>query len=269
MDPYLETNRLYWNERARLHAKSETGIYDLAGFRAGKSALCPIEDAELGDVAGKRLLHLQCHFGLDTLRLARRGAHVTGLDFAPDAISAARKLAHEAGLKATFVEGNLYDAPALIQGQFDIVFVSWGALCWLPDIPRWAEIVAGFLRPGGYLYLAEGHPAALILKQSERGQLVPHYDYFNPQPVEEEEELSYSGDPTPLTNKRSFAWDHPISKTVNALLSQGLSLAFLNEHSSIPWQAFPILEQADDGMFVLPPGHSTLPLAYSLKAVKS
>ena len=156
-------NRANWDERVRVHLGP--GGYDLAPLRAGRDRLNAIEEAELGSVDGLRVLHLQCHFGRDTLILAQRGADVVGLDFSAPAITAARKLSSELGLesRARFIEADLYDAENAIPEPhaFDLVFVTWGAITWLPDIRRWAEIVAHFLKPGGALYLADGHPAAL------------------------------------------------------------------------------------------------------------
>jgi SAM-dependent methyltransferase len=159
-DDWREVNRANWDERVDVHLQA----YDLRALRAGHGRLNAIEEEELGSVAGLRVLHLQCHFGNDTLALAQRGAEVVGLDFSPAAITAARRLTDELGLatRARFVLADLYEAPDAIPeaGAFDLVYVTWGALCWLPDIPRWARIVAHFLRPGGTLYHAEGHPAA-------------------------------------------------------------------------------------------------------------
>lgn len=270
METYFEANRRHWDELAEIHSSPTNGLYRVDGLRRGDVWLGPIESDELGDVAGRRLLHLQCHFGMDTLRLARQGAEVTGLDFSPKAIAKARELASDLDIDATFVEANLYDAPKAINGQFDIVFVSWGALCWLPDIPRWAEIVAGFLNAGGFLYLLEAHPAAMCLKENADGELLPHYAYFGgAEPVAEDEDTSYSGDPTKIVNTRNYAWDHPISRVVNALLRAGLQLQFLNEHDHVPWQAFPCLIKVGDGKFMLPPERPSIALAYSLKAVRA
>ena len=158
-------NRANWDERVAVHLGAED--YELGALRAGRGGLNPIEEAELGPVDGLRVLHPQCHFGRDSLILAQRGAEVTGLDFSPPAIAAARELAAELDLagRTRFVEADLYDAQAAIPepGSFDLVFVTWGAINWLPDIRRWAEIVAWFVKPGGALYLAEAHPAALVL----------------------------------------------------------------------------------------------------------
>src|SRR5262245_11344938 len=156
-DP-IAINRMNWDERATIHARDQGGGYMLARFRAGEDALHEIEAAELGDVSGKRILHLQCHIGRDTLCLAPRGATVTGLDFSPAALAVARQLASETGLTATFVEGTVDDAPRLAPGPFDMVFTTWGTICWLPDMRSWARVVASVLAPGGELYFADCHP---------------------------------------------------------------------------------------------------------------
>src|SRR5512136_2825848 len=139
-----------------IHVRSP--FYDVAGFKAGKNSLKSVELAEVGDVGGKRLLHLQCHFGMDTLSWARLGARVTGVDYAPQAIDLARELAREAGLEADFICASIYDLPERLTGTFDIVFTSYGVLCWLPDLPAWGRVIAHFLRPGGIFYIADGHP---------------------------------------------------------------------------------------------------------------
>jgi SAM-dependent methyltransferase len=270
MHKYFETNRARWDESVGIHLNSQTGFYPVDEFRAGKDVLDPIESDEIGDVAGKALLHLQCHFGLDTLCLARRGAVVTGLDFSPKAIAAARALADDCGVAATFVEGNLYDAPALIAGRFDIVYVTWGAIIWLPDIARWAEVVAHFLEPGGFLYLLEDHPAASALDQAEDGRLVSTYPYFQgAEPLRFDDAVTYTGDTARLENTRSYEWNHSLSSIVNGLIGAGLRLDCLNEYDRVGWQKFPGLVADDDGMYRLPPGMPSVPLAFSLKASKA
>jgi 2-polyprenyl-3-methyl-5-hydroxy-6-metoxy-1,4-benzoquinol methylase len=141
-EEYFEANRRSWDERVAIHRRDSTGFYQVETALRGEDKLNPIEASEIGDVRGLRIAHLQCHFGLDTLCLARRGALVVGLDFSPAAIAEARTLAAQTGLPATFVEGNVYDARKLLQGQFDLVYVSWGAINWLPDILAWAGVVA-------------------------------------------------------------------------------------------------------------------------------
>ena len=160
MNTYIETNRLNWNDRARLHATDRTGRYQIARVLAGGSSLHALEAGEIGDISGKDIVHLQCHIGLDTLSLKHMGAaSVTGLDFSPVAIASARDFARAAGTQASFVEASVYDAVAALDHRtFDMVFVTWGAIHWLPDIFRWATVVSSLLRPGGRLYLLDGHP---------------------------------------------------------------------------------------------------------------
>lgn len=269
MDDYLKYNRARWDESVGIHVNSKTGFYGLDRFRAGEDVLGPIESSEVGDVSGKRLLHLQCHFGLDTLCLARRGATVTGLDFSSEAIATARALSEETDVTATFVEGDLYSAPTLVDGEFDIVYVTWGAITWLPDISRWATVVAHFLAPGGSLYLLEGHPVAMALDQSKDGRLVPSYPYFQgPEPMIWNEPETYTGDDVKLTNTRSYEWNHSLSAIINGLVGSGLTLEYLNEHKRLAWPLFPCMAEAGEGMYELPESVPSLPLAFSLKATR-
>lgn len=265
---YFDANRASWDERVGIHLRDTTGVYPLDAFRNGADTLTPIESTEIGDVAGKRTLHLQCHFGIDTLSLARRGADVTGLDFSANAIAAARAFASELDISARFVEANVYDAPAAAGTGYDLVFTTWGTIIWVPDIMRWATAVAGCLRPGGCLYLADGHPAMMLLTERE-GRLEVGWPWRNApdDPSVEDETQSYAGDGTPLRNSRTFGWNHPLSDVLAALTANGLALEFLHEHEMIPWQAFPSMVR-QSGMFVQAPGQCRIPLAYSLKAVK-
>jgi len=223
-DRSFRINRARWDELVAIHLRSPD--YRVAAFKAGEDHLHPIEAAEIGPIAGKRLVHLQCHFGLDTLCLARRGAVVTGLDFSLTAIAAARALAAETGIPARFVAGNVYDAPALVGERFDVVYVSWGALNWLPDIARWAKVVAEMLENGGFLYLLEGHPIAMALAQEEPDSaILPTYDYFQkPDPLVNFAATSYTGDPDPVTHTEMHEWIHPIGAMVTALIEEGLSI---------------------------------------------
>ncbi len=164
MNEYIEVNQRHWDEVVPIHVASE--LYDVASFKAGLSSLMPIELNEVGHVRGKALLPLQCHFGLDTLSWARAGASVTGIDFSRQAVEAARELATELNIEASFVESNIYDLPQVLQDQFDVVFTSYGALLWLPDIVRWARVAASYVKPGGFLYVVEGHPMVNTISSS-------------------------------------------------------------------------------------------------------
>lgn len=265
-------NRANWDERVAIHMGP--GGYDLSPLRAGHGMLNPVEEAELGDVAGLEVLHLQCHFGADTLCLAQRGATVTGLDFSGEAIAAARALTAELGLgeRARFVQADLYDAPEAIArpAAFDVVYTSWGATCWLPDIARWARIVAGFLKPGGRLYYADAHPAAYVfddltrLSDGRPGYFAP---YFARQPIVMTDERDYADPTARLANAANVNWLHPLSDTVGGLPAAGLSLDWLHEHAQVPWRMFEILVRKDDGDWHWP-DKPWLPLAVSLQATR-
>jgi SAM-dependent methyltransferase len=272
---WRELNRANWDERVDVHLKA----YDLRSLRAGRGRLNAIEEAELGPVAGLRVLHLQCHFGNDTLALAQRGAEVVGLDFSPAAIAAARRLADEVGIaaRARFVEADLYAAPEAIPepASFDLVYVTWGALCWLPDVARWAQIIAHFLKRGGALYHAEGHPAALVLDDEtpcadgRPGFFVP---YFLGEALRMDNDRDYIDPDARLKNTRTHQFMHPLAEVVMALLDAGLTLEFLHEHDRVPWKMFSSLvdDGTGDGQWTQFrwPDRPWLPLSYSLRARK-
>jgi SAM-dependent methyltransferase len=234
---WMPANRRNWDERAAIHARNRTGFYPIDRLKAGEDILQPIEAAEIGDVAGKRLIHLQCHIGLDTLCLARRGAIVTGLDFSPTAIAAARALASELGIPAEFVESDVFGARERLSGSFDLAFVTWGTICWLPNIERWAQVVASLLAAGGALYLADAHPSALVLEEIE-GRILPHYPWrvSADKPLIFEDAQTYTGDATELVEKRNYEWIHPLSAIITGLIEAGLQLEFLHEHERLPWK---------------------------------
>jgi SAM-dependent methyltransferase len=271
-DTWRQLNRANWDERVAVHM-GPAG-YDLAPLRAGRGTLSAIEEAELPDVRDLRVLHLQCHIGSDTLALAQRGAAVVGLDFSAPAITAARNLAEELGLsgRARFVQADLYGAPAALAGEapFDLVLVNWGAVCWLPDIAGWARVVAGFVHPGGRFYMAEGHPAALVMDSTTPANLgLPGYyvPYFHDGALVLDEATDYADPGAVLVNSRTHQFMHPVGSVVSALIAQGLRLDFLHEHSRIAWRMFGCLERRDDGMWHWP-GERWLPLAYTLAATK-
>lgn len=272
--PSLEGNRLHWNDRADIHVRDSTGFYRVAAFKAGADTLTPIESAEIGIVSGRRLLHLQCHFGLDTLSLARRGALVTGLDFSDRAITAARGLASDLALPATFVCGDVHDTRALVPGTFDIVFATWGVFCWIPDVARWTAVAASMLAPGGRLYIADDHPTAGQLEEETglggppRLVVTEHWRTPLDRPNVYTAGQTYTGDPTPIAHASAQEWAHPISAFLGALPAAGLDLDWFHEHETIPWQRYPsLVSDADDaGMWRFAPGRRGIPLAFSLMA---
>ena len=265
----IDINRKIWDERAAIHAADTTGSYALDRFRAGEDVLHAIEAAELGDLRGKRVLHLQCHVGRDTLCLARRGAVATGLDFSSVAVNAGRLLAAETGLRTNFVQGTVEEAPQLTPGPFDLVFTTWGALCWLPDLGIWARAIAAVLADGGELYCADAHPGFLVLEEFA-GKLAPTYDFRTSpdRPLEFVDATTYPGDPAVTAHRTSLVWMHPLSVIFGELIEAGLTISMFREHEVLPWQIVPMLARASDGLWRLPDGHPRIPLSFSLRAKK-
>lgn len=260
---YRALNRALWDERVAIHVASD--FYDVAGFRAGGTALRDFEIAEAGDVAGRRLVHLQCHFGLDTLSWARLGARVTGLDFSGPAVEAAREIAAGCGLGARFVQADVHDAAAALGETYEIVYTGLGALVWLPDVDRWARIVAGLLEPGGFLYLSEFHPFANMLDDAD-GTTVA-YDYFDTSPQVWDEPGTYTDGDQETRNTRSVQFHHGIGEVVSALAAAGLRVDFLHEHDHTLFRRFTSLER-DGAIYRLPEGRPRVPLMYSLRATR-
>jgi SAM-dependent methyltransferase len=271
MDPHVAANRALWNEWTPIHLRSE--FYDVEGWKAGRGRrdLRPVLVEEVGDVAGKDLLHLQCHFGLDTLSWARRGARVTGADFSERAVEQARLLAAETGLGASFVCSDVVDLPANLEGDFDIVFTSFGVLNWLPDLSRWAEVVAHFVRPGGFFYIAEAHPFAWVFDDDNAAtELHLRYHYWpSPEPLVFPDTGSYADPDAPVEAPFEYAWQHSMGEIVSSLAAAGLRIEYLHEFPWIVWQMFPFMVETEPLTWRLPePYDARLPLMFSLKATK-
>lgn len=270
-EDYFAENRRNWDDRAEIHLKDAAGGYRVGAFLAGADNLHDVEHEEIGDVSGLRIAHLQCHIGIDTLCLARRGASCVGLDFSPRSVAAARLLQQRTGLDARFIEGNVYDARALIEGEFDLVYVTWGAIGWLPDIARWAKTVASLLRPGGRLYLLEGHPSFLQLDE-KAPELRIGFDWRTPadRPLTMSEETSYTGDTTKIAHPVTHEWLHPLSDIINAVIGAGLAIERLAEHERLAWQFAPWMVPVEGRrrMWVLPDHLPKMPVAFSLQAVR-
>ncbi|MEA2639139.1 MAG: hypothetical protein QOF51_533 [Chloroflexota bacterium] len=267
MDRYLEANRARWDELVSVHAGS--AFYDVASFKAGGIKLHDLEREELGDVAGKSLLHLQCHFGMDTLSWARLGATVTGVDFSEEAIGLARSLAAECAILATFICANLYDVPAVVHDQFDVVFASYGVLWWLPDLTRWAEIIAACLKPGGIFYIAEHHPLIHMLDDESTDVIPPMKgSYFASGPLELPASGDYADWDAVIQHDTEYGWQHPIGEIISTLASAGLRIDFLHEFPYCTYQRLPTMERGADRNWRLNPAAPTLPLLFSLKATK-
>ena len=282
-DDYLAVNRANWDDRAGVHATSRG--YDLQRYRDDPAALSHVVRFDLpllGDVAGLDAAHLQCHIGTDTLSLHRLGGRVTGVDFSPASLREAKRLADAAGAAIDYVESDVYAVPGrLPAGTVDLVYTGVGALCWLPDIRRWASVVAGLLRPGGRLHLREGHPVLWAAAEPDgTGAVRLEFPYF-----ERSEALVWDDGSTYVETDHEFTatvtheWNHGLGEIVTALLDEGLELTALAEHETVPWEALPgMMEQVE----VLPADASggpvlewrltdrpeRLPASYTLQAVK-
>ncbi|MFN2595548.1 MAG: class I SAM-dependent methyltransferase [Actinomycetota bacterium] len=278
---FMEANQELWDEWTDIHESSD--FYDLQSFIRGDEnpderrgppgvRLRNYEIAEVGDVTGKDLLHLQCHFGIDTLSWARLGARVTGADFSPKAVALARKVAGQIGIEAKFVQANVYDLPEVLEGEFDIVYTSRGALPWLPDIQRWARVAAHFVRPGGFLYVTEAHPVLWVFDDEnvEVGELRPKFPYFShDEPITFPTEGSYADRAAEIKSPYEYGWNHGLGEVVTALVDAGLTIESLKEFPFVDWK-WPFLEEWEDGTYRLPKATGAeLPLFFSLKATKA
>ena len=268
MDGLGKDNLAYWNDVVPIHVGSS--FYAVDEFRRGEVVIDRVVREGLGDVAGKRLLHLQCHFGLDTLSLARLGAIVTGLDYAPAAIEAARGLAQETGVASDFVLADVLDPPPGLTG-FDIVLASWGAICWHQDIDRGMRVAAGALKPGGRLYLVEGHPAMLMLDDRPAApdallQVVFAYDSAEPEITEGFQD--YAEADQQAGTGRTGSWNHGLGRVLNAAIEAGFVIRRLDEGDRVPWRALPQLVPAEEPRYwALPSGAPFVPLNFALDAV--
>jgi len=267
VDEYLAANRANWDDRTGIHVESQ--FYDVDGWLRDQTGPPAREIEALGDLTGLRLVHLQCHFGLDTMQWARVGADVTGLDFSPAAIDAARNIARRAGFedRARFVCANVFDAvEALEHDTFDVVCVTLGALCWLPSVERWANQVGALLKPGGRLYLHEAHPVSWALHDEQ-----PCFrdSYFEePGPFVADFDTTYTDATRPLQHTRHYEWNHSLGEIVNALVGHGLQLDSLLEHDWTVWPRFTWLVSHDKHHWTSPPDRPRMPLSFTLLAHK-
>ena len=240
----MQANRGLWDEWAKLHVHSE--MYAHESFLRGRNSLNPLELSEMGSVQGKRLLHLQCHFGHDTLSWARLGAEVTGMDFSHEAINIARQTADGLDLPARFICCNLYDLPQHLDETFDVVFTSYGVLTWLPDLRKWAHIAARYVKPGGSFYMAEFHPFSMVFND-ESEQVEQRYAYFNEGAIVLPAQGSYA-DREADVHGVTYEWSYPLGEVLTALIDAGLRIQFVHEFPYTCYQAFPWLEQHPDSV---------------------
>lgn len=269
IDAPRSDNRDNWDERVAGH---------IDGYRvdryirdpAHKSDIVMFDEKRLGDLTGLDVLHLQCHIATDTITLARLGANVTGIDFAPSAIAAAEDMFAKTNTPGRFVLSELYDAPKVLHQQFDMVYTGVGAINWLPDIDGWANVVDHFVKPGGRLFMTEGHPVAWALDQDRQDKLlVLGFPYFEGRMQTWDEEKSYLGDAT-LTHTTSHEWNHGLGEIFGALLKRDFDIRTFEEHRVLPWQMHSWMEEFEEGWFRFPEGlRDQVPLMYTLVAQKA
>jgi SAM-dependent methyltransferase len=273
MESYLDINRANWDDRAAAHAASPDYSFD--HFVADPDFLSEVVRFDLpllGNVSGLRGVHLQCHIGTDTISLARLGATMTGLDFSGASIAEAIRLSTRAGTPMELVESNVYDAlDVLPAAAFDLVYTGVGALCWLPDVRRWAAVVAAILIPGGRLFIREGHPMLWALDESRTDSLVLNYPYFeHTEPLIDDDPGTYVATDVEFTHNVTHSWNHGIGEIITALLDVGMEVTGLVEHDSVPWEALPgHMTKGELGEWRLTDRPSRLAASYTLQAIKS
>ncbi|MFC7534696.1 class I SAM-dependent methyltransferase [Actinoplanes sp. GCM10030250] len=272
MNDYLDVNRANWDERAPAHAASpDYHVEDFATDPAYLSEVVRFDLPRLGDVAGLRGIHLQCHIGTDTISLSRLGARMTGLDFSGASLEQARVIADRAGAKIPFVQSDVYAARDVLEGDFDLVFTGIGALGWLPDIKRWARTVASLLAPGGRLFIREGHPVLWSLDYDRTDGVIalsePYFEHAEPQVYDEGG--TYVATDSEFKHTVTHEWNHGIGEIVTAVLEAGLVVTGLEEHQSVPWEALPgRMRLIDGGEWQLIERPERLPHTYTLQARK-
>ncbi|NRB60013.1 MAG: class I SAM-dependent methyltransferase [Winogradskyella sp.] len=259
---YFNVNKDTWNKKVAIHAKSE--MYDIEGFKSGKSSLMPYEIKALGDVKGKSLLHLQCHFGQDTLSWSRAGARCVGIDISDEAIKLASQLNNELNLDAQFVCCNVLDTSEFVKETFDIVYTSYGVIGWLPDLKPWAKMIAERLKVGGTFYIVEFHPILWMFDYLE-GKPVMKYGYMQDEVIYEEYEGTYADQSSKIVSKE-YGWNHGLSEVVNALIEAGLEIDYLNEYDESPYDVFPDLIKQDNGMYAMK--NQLFPMLFEIMATK-
>jgi ubiquinone/menaquinone biosynthesis C-methylase UbiE len=266
MDEYRAANQRLWEEYALINSRSK--MYDMPGFLEGRRGLHALEVQEVGPVQGKTMLHLQCHFGMDSLNWARLGAQVTAVDFSVEAIRLARGLSAQINVPARFIQSDIYALPQQLDEQFDIVFTSYGVLTWLSDLRAWAQLVSRYVKQGGFFYIAEFHPASMLF-EDQGGEPRLKYPYWAEGPIACDVQGSYADTSAEVKEPISYEWAYPLGDVVTNLIEAGLRIEYLHEQPYTVYDMFPFLVQGADGLYRTPPGMPLLPLQFSLKAVKN
>ncbi|MCF6271551.1 MAG: class I SAM-dependent methyltransferase [Melioribacteraceae bacterium] len=259
---YKETNRKLWNSKTDIHINSE--FYDNTSFIKGRNSLNSIELELLGDIKGKSILHLQCHFGQDTISLSRLGANATGIDLSDRGIKKAKELATTTKSGAAFICCDIYDLPQYLDEEFDLVFTSYGTIGWLPDLNKWAKIVSRFLKPNGKFVFVEFHPVVWMFDNDFKKI---EYNYFNTGPIVEKEEGTYTDKNAPISHE-SVGWNHSIGEVVNSLLKNGLEINSMMEFDYSPYDCFNETVEFAPQKFRIKHLDNKIPMVYSISASK-
>jgi len=260
---YIEINRNSWNNKTDTHFNSK--FYDVNGFINGKSSLNDIEINLLGNIKGKSILHLQCHFGQDTISLCRLGANVIGVDFSDRAIDIARQIAIDTNSSAKFICCDIYELSDHLNDKFDIVFTSYGTIGWLPDLDKWADIISKFLKPNGEFVFVEFHPIVWMFDYNFEKI---GYRYFNSGPINEVENGTYADTTSPITQE-SVTWNHSLSEVINSLIDNGLQINSIDEYDFSPYNCFNRAVEFEPKKFRIEHLENKIPLVYSIKATKT
>ena len=263
LDNAFNINKKTWNDRVAIHAQSD--FYKLDAFKKGGSSLNRFELEALGDVSGKSLLHLQCHFGQDTLSFSRLGARCTGIDFSEKAIAFAQNLNKELALDASFICCNVLETSKHLEDTFDIVFTSYGVIGWLPDLKPWGKMIAERLKKGGVFYMVEFHPLVWMFDYLSEKPILK-YGYMQDEVIYEEYEGTYANSNSKMISKE-YGWNHGLSEVVNALIEAGLEIEYLNEYDESPYNVLPDLIETKSGMYFTK--DKLYPLIFEIKAIKS
>lgn len=262
MKDYAKINKKWWNDVTPIHSQSK--LYNLEAFKKGKTSLESTEIEELGNVKGKTMLHLMCHFGMDTLSWARKGAIVTGVDLSDESIKLAKELSCETKIPATFICSDIYDLPKVLDKKFDIVFTSYGVLCWISKLKKWAKLINHFLKDGGTFYIVELHPFTNILSYDFKFE----YKYFKKGPYIDDSDGTYTDWDSEVKGV-TYEWSYTISDVINVLINEGLKIEFVHEFPYTMYDQFPgFMEINKDGKYVLTNKKIQIPLLFSLKATK-
>ena len=259
---YIALNKNVWNNKTEVHIASD--FYDMKGFIEGKSSLNSIELELLSDISNKKILHLQCHFGQDTMTFARMGAQATGIDFSEKAIEKATEFSKQLNLDTTFICCDIYEAPKCLNEQFDIVFTSYGTIGWFPDLDKWAKVVSHFLKPGGKFIMADFHPVVWMYDNDFKEVF---YSYFNIEQIVEDESGTYADRYSEIEAK-TITWNHPISEILNALITNGIELNSFNEYDYSPYNCFNNTEEFEPNKFRIKTFGNKIPMVYSIKGTK-